>query len=122
MEESALLYLRSRHGVCPSYIQGVQKTIQDNPALQCATNGFNNAHEAVRHLQSALVHLLIARKNDELQEVVALQGAIDCSVSLIDDVTDMEHELYLTRTADTKNMAERFRRIWRTVELSTPPP
>jgi hypothetical protein len=121
MEESVARYLRSK-GVCPGYQLQVKQTIRDHPALQCETNGFNNAHEAVRHLQTALVHLLIARKNGELDEVVALQGAIDCSVSLIDDVTDMHHELYLSRTADLKNMAARFQRVWRAVELSTPVP
>lgn len=114
-------YMRTK-GVCPGYAQQVQQVVRDNTALQCSTNGFNNAHEAVRHLQTALVHLLIARKNGDVDEVVGLQGAIDCSVSLIDDVVDVNHEMYLTRTADLKNMAARFQRVWRAVEISTPVP
>lgn len=122
MEPIVVRYLYSR-GAGPAYVLEVQHVMSGNPALQSATNGFCNAREAARHMQSALVHLLLARKNGEMDEVAELQSSIDCSITLIDELTDAASSSRLSaqlgRAADSANMAARFQRIWRAVDTQS---
>jgi len=116
MQQSVARFLRA-NAADPGYELAVERVIAANPALQNATNGFNNTDEALRHLQSALVHLIIARKNGEGDEICAMQNSIDYTLGLIDEITDMQREVYLSRMANLANMRLRFQSVWNTLTV-----